>query len=136
MPLITLRMNCDAREVANDLANGLSDLTVRILRKDPAKIVVHLITDGPRDQWYVSGARVGQQQSIIDLSILVTKGSNTEREKSEWIAATWQLLSQHLSSLGGPSYITVLDIEGNSWGYNGMTQQQRSLTAIQTKELT
>jgi 4-oxalocrotonate tautomerase len=136
MPLITLRVNHDVREVASGLATGLSDLTVRILRKDPSKIVVHLIVDDPQNYWYVSGARVPEQQSIVDLSILVTKGSNTEREKSEWIAATWQLLSQHLRSLGGPSYIAVLDIEGNSWGYNGMTQQQRSLTAMQAQELT
>jgi 4-oxalocrotonate tautomerase len=136
MPLITLRVNSDVREVATRVSQGLSDLTVRILRKDPAKIVVHLIVDGPHNHWYVSGARVGQEQSIVDLSILVTKGSNSEREKSEWIAETWQLLSQQLSPLGGPSYITVLDIEANSWGYNGMTQQQRSMTAIQTKELT
>lgn len=135
MPLLTLHVNCDLGEAAVDIAQGLSELTARILRKDPAKIVLHVATDNPRGRWYVNGARVAAPQPIIDLSITVTKGTNSDIEKSEWIDATWQLLSAAIGPLAGPNYISVVEIDAKSWGYDGVTQQQRSSRVIHTKEL-
>ena len=135
MPLLTLHMNYDSDQVAGDLARGLSELTAQILRKDPAKIVVRIVTDGAQASWYANATRITDGSAIVSLSILVTKGTNSELEKSQWIDAAWRLLSERLGPLQGSNYISVVEIDAMSWGYDGITQHRRSKETNTAKEL-
>jgi 4-oxalocrotonate tautomerase len=132
MPLLTLHVNRELGEVTADIARGLAELTVRILRKDPAKIVLHVMVDNQQACWYVNGARVPAGPTIIDLSILITKGTNSDLEKGEWIAAAWRLLAEAIGPLQGPNYISIQEIDAMNWGYDGLTQHHRSQRVMQS----
>ena len=66
---------------------------------------------------------------IFDLSIIVTKGTNTGSEKAEWIALAWRIMTDALGGSEHPNYISVNEIDGDDWGYNGLTQNGRKKSA-------
>jgi 4-oxalocrotonate tautomerase len=131
MPLITLKANKKLSEIIRDeLAESLSLITEKTLRKNKQVIVIRFEAADQPGQWYVGSAVKSDDQAIFELSILVTKGTNTDAEKAEWIAQTWKLLTEVLGSSPYPNYISIQEIDGNSWGYNGLSQAQRSIQSI------
>ncbi|MBG1265926.1 tautomerase family protein [Nostoc sp. WHI] len=128
MPLITLRTNkIFSEKITNSLAQSLSLITERILRKNEKAIVVRFEAAVQQSQWYVGGAVKSDDGTIFELNIIITKGTNTQHEKAEWIAKTWQLVTEALGSVPHPNYISIQEIDGESWGYNGLSQEQRKI---------
>ncbi|AFY41648.1 hypothetical protein [Nostoc sp. PCC 7107] len=128
MPLITLKANkIFSENIRDSLAEGLSLITEKTLRKNKQVIVIHFETADQLGQWYVGGAVKNHDEAIFELSILITQGTNTDAEKAEWIAQTWQLLTANLGNTPHPNYISIQEIDGKSWGYNGLSQAQRSI---------
>lgn len=128
MPLITLKANKKFSEnIRDSLAESLSLITEKILRKNKQVIVIRFETAAQQAQWYVGGTVKSDDEAIFELSILVTKGTNTDAEKAEWMAQTWKLLTEALGSAPHPNYISIQEIDGNSWGYNGLSQEQRKI---------
>jgi len=128
MPLITLRANkIFTLEKRNDLAESLSLITEKILRKNKQVIVLRFETIDQPTQWYVGGVVKSDDAAIFELSILVTKGTNTDSEKTEWIAEAWKLVTEALDGAPHPNYISVQEIDEKSWGYNGLSQEQRKI---------
>ncbi len=128
MPLITLRANkISSEKIRDSLAESLSLITEEILRKNKKLIVVRFEVANQQAQWYVGGAVKSDDAAIFELSIIVTKGTNTDEEKAEWIAQAWELVTQVLGSAPHPNYISIQEIDGKSWGYNGLSQEQRKI---------
>ncbi|GBF81929.1 tautomerase family protein [Aphanothece sacrum] len=128
MPLITLRASKILSEnIKSSLAESLSLITEKILRKNSKVIVVLFESSEQQGQWYVDGKIKSDPEVIFELSILVTKGTNTDEEKAEWIAQTWKLITDVLGNSSHPNYISIQEIEGKNWGYNGLTQEQRKI---------
>lgn len=128
MPLITLRTNkISSEKIASCLAEGLSLITERILRKNKKLVVVRFEVADRQAQWYVGGAVKSDDAAIFELSIIVTKGTNTDEEKALWIAQAWKLVTEAFDSTIHPNYISIQEIDGKSWGYNGLTQEQRKI---------
>lgn len=127
MPLITLKVNQIFSEaVRNTLAANLSLITEKILRKNKQVIVVRWETI-PSSQWYVGHAIKGDEEAIFELSILITTGTNTDSEKAEWIAKAWNIVTEAIGNAPHPNYISIQEIDGKSWGYNGLSQEQRKI---------
>jgi 4-oxalocrotonate tautomerase len=128
MPLITLRANkISSQDIANSLAESLSLITEKILRKNRELIVVRFEAVDERSQWYLGGAVKSDDGAIFELNIIVTKGTNTDEEKAEWIAQAWTIVTEALGSAPHPNYISIQEIDGKSWGYNGLSQEQRKI---------
>ena len=128
MPLIKLRANkIFSENIKGSLAESLSLITEKNLRKNKKLIVIRFEDADQEGQWYVEGAIKSDDRAIFELSIIVTKGTNTDEEKAEWIAQTWKLLTDVLGSSPHPNYISIQEIDGKSWGYNGLSQAQRSI---------
>ncbi len=128
MPLITLRANkIETKTMWNRLAAELSEITESILRKNKQVIVVRFETTAQENQWYVGGVAKNDAEAIFELSILVTKGTNTDDEKARWLAAAWERVSAILGSAAHPNYISIQEIDSKSWGYNGLSQEQRKI---------
>jgi 4-oxalocrotonate tautomerase len=128
MPLITLRANkISSEKIRSSLAESLSLITEKILRKNKQLIVVRFEVADQKAQWYVGGAIKSDDEAILELSIIVTKGTNTDEEKALWIAQAWKLLTEVLGSATHPNYISIQEIDGKSWGYNGLSQEQRKI---------
>ena len=129
MPLITLRTSTLLPEPTIDaLAEGLSLLSERVLRKDITVTVVRFEGPDQLDKWYMGGRRHTGDEALVTLSVVVTKGTNTEDEKAAWIAEARNLLANHIGRCISPSYISILELDGTNWGYDGLTQRQRQTT--------
>jgi 4-oxalocrotonate tautomerase len=130
MPIITLRMNkMPSSRAKTDLVEGLSLITENILRKNRKVIVVRFDVDDRQDgQWYVNTALPKGEEVIFELSIAITRGTNTDKEKADWIAEAWRLVSGAVENSPYPNYISINEIDGNNWGYNGLTQDYRRNT--------
>jgi 4-oxalocrotonate tautomerase len=125
VPILTLRLNkLPPAKVKYELAENLSLITEKILRKNRKLIVVRFDVDTQQDQWFSNGF-VTQQDMIFELNILITKGTNTELEKNQWIAESWKITTNAVGNSSHPNYISIREIDGGDWGYNGLTQNQR-----------
>lgn len=125
MPILILRSNKKlTSKVKHDIAENLSHVTEKILRKDRKLIVVRFDVDSDQDQWFTNGF-VPHDDLIFELSILITKGTNSGEEKNAWIAESWQILINTIGKTLHPNYISIREIDGGDWGYNGLTQTQR-----------
>jgi 4-oxalocrotonate tautomerase len=128
MPLIILKANkIFSEKIRDSLAESLSLITQKTLRKNKQVIVIRFEVAEQQAQWYVGGAVKSDDGAIFELSIFVTKGTNTDEEKAEWIAQTWKLLTEVLGSMLHPNYISIQEIDGKSWGYNGLSQEKRNI---------
>lgn len=128
MPLITLRANkIFSENIRDSLAESLSLITENILRKNKEVIVVHFEATDQQAEWYIGGAVKSDNEAIFELSIIVTKGTNTDEEKALWIAQAWKLVREALGKASHPNYISIQEIDGKSWGYNGLSQEQRKI---------
>lgn len=128
MPIIILKTNRIFSERSrSSIAKGLSQITETILRKNKEVIVIRFEATEQQEQWYLSGSLLRDDEAIFELSIIVTKGTNTDREKAEWIAEAWKLVTEFFGSVPHPNYISIQEIDGNSWGYNGLSQEQRKI---------
>lgn len=125
MPKLILTVNqpVDA-QVKAKLAEGLTALTAEHLKKVPAVTMVN-IQDNLSD-WYINSSKNGSETLSYDLLIQITAGTNSDEEKEAWLAATNALLRQELGvNHELPNYITILDVDGKSWGWNGLSQYAR-----------
>lgn len=126
MPILNVNVSAPrSTELAQAIVRTLSDLTARILHKDPAvtSIAIHYID--PRD-WVVGGRSLAEQgKSSIFVDIKVTDETNTKSEKAQYIYETFTALEKLLGDLHEESYIHVEDVRAASYGYGGRTQEYR-----------
>ncbi len=130
MPALTVRaapLPSDA--VQERLAKALTAITVDTLGKREAVTAV-LFEAVPPAQWWVGGQRVQRPTALLEVRI--TAGTNTAAQKARFIEAADAALARHLAPHGAleeASYVVVHELPGTDWGYDGLTQQQRRLTA-------
>ena len=126
MPILTLKLSAQARlQNESVLAQALTALSHRVLHKrlDVTSVVLQRIAQ--ESSWV--GGEVSDQ-IFAQLDIRVTQGTNTEEEKTAFVAQAFALLSEHLDKgqvLHATSYISVQELAATDWGYGGYTQQQR-----------
>jgi 4-oxalocrotonate tautomerase len=128
MPFITLRTSKILSDsLRSYLAEGLSLVTEKILRKEKRIIVILFEVARQPAQWYVGGTVRDDNDEIFELNIAVTEGTNTDVEKAEWIAAVWKLATEACGNMPHPNYISIHEVAGRNWGYNGLSQEQRKI---------
>lgn len=75
--------------------------------------------------WTIGGAAV---QPAAHVEAIVTDGTNSEAEKSAFIAAIFEeLRSVFGNELHDATYVVVRDIDATAWGYGGRTQMARRI---------
>lgn len=132
MPLLTLTTWPALADAGERLAvmRELTDHTARLLgKKLPLTAVAVLpaplgwgIGGEPVDP----GAAHGPTARTFALEIRITAGTNTARQKAEWIAAAWDTLRRAVpGALAEASYVSILEIAATDWGYGGRTQASR-----------
>jgi len=103
-------------------------MTSRVLHKDRAVTVIRITAGDERDAWFVASTALQPAQPVIDLSITITSGTNTAEEKENWQQAAWALLHGVTGGGSVPNYVSVVELAGGDWGYNGQTQANRKAT--------
>ena len=126
MPLLDVKLSgLPDAALAATVAATLSDLTARILRKDPKATAV-AVSFVPREQWFVGGASLAAKNaSSFALDIQVVDGTNTKDEKAAYLEAVFAAMGGLLPGLDPESYILVREVKADAYGYGGRTQESR-----------
>ena len=131
MPYLNLRLSDELSVEALDRAIGLlTDLTVDVLGKK-RELVSVAVNSPHRGRWVIGGRLIGADRArTFYLDIKVTEGTNTKREKAEYLARIWSGLEEILGAVDPASYIVVHEVRADAWGYQGRTQEYRHVRSL------
>ena len=126
MPTLHLQL-CPPQEPARlrALAQALTQLSTTVLGKRAAVTALH-IQQTEASLWALGGQAPSAPMAMLEIRI--SQGSNTDEEKAAFVAQAFAALQAHLggsSRLAEASYVTVLEVPAQNWGYGGLTQARR-----------
>ncbi|WJH41958.1 4-oxalocrotonate tautomerase family protein [Aliirhizobium terrae] len=126
MPILNVKVSGErSDEKTRAIATMLTELTERILGKDPAVTAIAIDYVDPRD-WIAGGRTLAEQgKSSVYFDIKITDETNTKTEKAAYIQAAFEGFERLLGNLHEESYIYVEDARAASYGYGGRTQEWR-----------
>jgi len=127
MPLITVSYSSSRQtpSLKADIAAAISDLTAKILHKDPKVTAIIVKSVDPTD-WFAGGKSLADERlASFWLDIHVTEGTNTKDEKAAYIAAMFARMGEILGPLHNESYLHVDEVKGDAYGFGGLTQERR-----------
>ena len=127
MPLITVTYasSRSAPGLKADIAAAVSDLTAKILHKDP-KVTAIIVKSVDAADWFAGGRSLAEQKrASYWLDIHVTEGTNTKDEKAAYLAAMFKRMAELLGPLHEESYLHVDEVRGDAYGFAGLTQERR-----------
>ncbi|MGY3865251.1 tautomerase family protein [Aeromonas bivalvium] len=128
MPKIELSIHGDIHKtVIDNIAIKLTELTRDLLCKKPEVTRIHINRN--MDLCYINAITI-TDESAFDLGIYITKGSCSDAQKQQWIKESHQYLYKILgeSMTNTPNYISIHELDANSWGYNGVSQMARMMS--------
>jgi 4-oxalocrotonate tautomerase len=131
MPMITVTYATPraAAGLKGAIAATASRLAAEILGKDP-KVTAVLVEEASAEDWFCGGqslAAAGLASFWLD--IRVTDGTNTKDEKAAFVAAAFREMGKLLGPLHEESYCHVHDVRADAYGYGGLTQERRYVSA-------
>ena len=127
MPLITVTYSSSRHSpsLKADIAAAISELTARILLKDP-KVTAIIMRSVDAADWFAGGRSLADQQlASFWLDVHVSEGTNTKDEKAEYLAAMFKRMDELLGPLHHESYLHVDEVRGDAYGFGGLTQERR-----------
>ena len=126
MPYIHIQISGDADdELAASVAARASDLTARLLGKDPSLTAV-VIDFIPATRWFVAGRRLdGEAARSYHWMVSITDETNTKKEKAAYLQAAHASMGELLGAVAEHSYVHVADLRASAYGYGGQTQEHR-----------
>ena len=127
MPLISVTYSSvrKAPSLKAEIASAVSDLTARILHKDP-KVTAIIIKAADAADWFAGGKSLAEQKlASYWLDIHVSEGTNTKDEKAAYLAAMFTRMGELLGPLHEETYAHVDEVRGDAYGFGGLTQERR-----------
>ena len=127
MPLITVTYST-SRNVPSlkaDIAAAVTELTARILHKDPMVTAI-IVKSVDAADWFAGGRSLAEQKlASYWLDIHVSEGTNTKDEKAAYLAAMFTRMGELLGPLHHETYLHVDEVRGDAYGFGGLTQERR-----------
>jgi 4-oxalocrotonate tautomerase len=127
MPLITVTY-ATSRErpsLKSEIAASVSELTARILRKDP-KLTAVIVKSADAADWFAGGKSLAEQNlASYWLDVHVSEGTNTKDEKAAYLSALFKRMGELLGPLHHESYAHVDEVKGDAYGFGGLSQERR-----------
>jgi 4-oxalocrotonate tautomerase len=127
MPLITVSYSSSrhAPSLKADIAGAVTELTAKILHKDP-KVTAIVVRSVEAADWFAGGKSLEEQKlASFWLDIHISEGTNTKDEKAEYLAAMFKRMGELLGPLHNESYLHVDEVRGDAYGFGGLTQERR-----------
>jgi 4-oxalocrotonate tautomerase len=127
MPLITVSYTSSRQSpsLKVDIANAVSELTAKILHKDP-KVTAIIVKSVDAADWFAGGKSLAEQKlASYWIDIHVSEGTNTKDEKAAYLAALFKRMGELLGPLHEESYAHVDEVKGDAYGFGGLTQERR-----------
>jgi len=126
MPYIHIQVSgASDAGLAGRVATTATELTARLLGKDPAVTAVAIDFIDPR-QWYLGGKPLsaGAQRSYHWM-VSITDETNTKEQKAAYLEAVHRRMGELLGGVVEHSYIHVADLRAAGYGWGGKTQEHR-----------
>ena len=131
MPFLHVRLSGDEDPgITQKICTGLTELTAGILvkKQELIAIVVEYVDER---RWIIGGIPPSQHGTkTFFLEIKITEGTNTKDQKSTYVREVFKAMQSILGELHPASYVIVHEINADSWGYGGYTQESRSMSRI------
>jgi len=127
MPLITVTYATlrERPSLKSEIAAAVSDLTARILRKDP-KVTAIIVKSAEAADWFAGGKSLAEQKlASYWLDIHVSEGTNTKDEKAAYLAAVFARMGELLGPLHEETYLHVDEVKADAYGFGGLSQERR-----------
>lgn len=127
MPMIKARYTRpqDGRDLKQELAALLSRLTAEILHKDPGVTAV-LVESAEPDDWIIAGSSVADQTiGTFYVEVSITEHTNLKDETTEWVRRVYDEMNALVGPVHEASYVLVHAVDGDAYGYGGLTQNLR-----------
>jgi 4-oxalocrotonate tautomerase len=130
MPLIQAKYatqpgNAGRKDLPMVIAAKATALAAEFLRKEPAVTAV-IAEEIPADRWFCAGRSLAELKlASFSLDINITDGTNSKDEKAAFIAHVFDAMRGILGPLHEASYVLVHGIQGDAYGFSGVTQEQR-----------
>lgn len=121
MPYINVKLNAkESDELRKRVVDIVMNNTTNILNKkaDVTSVLVEFVL---QNSWSVGG----KDCVTFYLDIKITKGTNTKEQKSNYIKKCYKDFQELLGEIAPASYIVINEIDGDSWGFEGLTQEYR-----------
>jgi 4-oxalocrotonate tautomerase len=121
MPYINIKLNVkQSDELREKIVEIVLDKTTNILNKK-REVTSILLEFVPFSSWSIGGINI----PTFNLDIKITKGTNTKKEKADYIESIYKEFKNILGQISTTSYITIDEVESDSWGFEGLTQEYR-----------
>lgn len=126
MPFIRISIagNSPSSDQTIQLQQQTTQLMVNILGKRPEVTVVSVESNAATN-WSVGGNSLADSQTLVQMEAFITAGTNTEKQKSDFISAAYQMLCEILDEAMSPLYVMIVEVDAVNWGYDGKTQAFR-----------
>jgi len=126
MPYLHIQISGDAdAALASNVARSATELTARLLGKDPSLTAVVVDFIAPA-HWFIGGkALAAGGPRSYHWMVSITDETNTKREKAAYLAAVHQAMGELLGGVAEHSYVHVADLRAAAYGYAGRTQEDR-----------
>ncbi|MGY8666068.1 4-oxalocrotonate tautomerase family protein [Bradyrhizobium sp. UFLA05-109] len=127
MPLITVSYSTSRQSssLKADIASAVSELTAKILHKDP-KVTAIIVKSVDANDWFAGGKSLAEQQlASYWIDIHVSEGTNTKDEKAAYLAAMFKRMAEILGPLHHETYLHVDEVRADAYGFGGLTQERR-----------
>ncbi|WP_315737690.1 4-oxalocrotonate tautomerase family protein [Bradyrhizobium sp. SZCCHNR1093] len=131
MPLINIVYASQRRspELKKDIADAVTELTARILRKDP-KVTAVIVSEADAADWFAGGAALAEQGlSSYWIDVHVSEGTNTKDEKAAYLAAVFARMAELIGPLHHETYLHVDEVKADAYGFGGLSQERRYVAA-------
>ncbi|MGJ5009795.1 tautomerase family protein [Bradyrhizobium oligotrophicum] len=131
MPLINIVYASQRRSPAlkKDIADAVTELTARILRKDP-KVTAVIVSEANAADWFAGGASLAEQGlASYWIDVHVSEGTNTKDEKAAYLAAVFARMAELIGPLHHETYLHVDEVRADAYGFGGLSQERRYVAA-------
>jgi 4-oxalocrotonate tautomerase len=126
MPILNVKVSGKkSPEMSSKIATMLTELTTKILGKDPRITSIAIDYVDP-DHWIVAGQPLSAQgKNSVYFDVKVTDETNTKDEKARYIKEAFAGFEKLLGNLHEESYVYVQDVRATAYGYGGKTSEAR-----------
>ena len=107
------------------MAQAANALSAEFLHKDPTVTAV-IVEEIDPAKWFISDRSLAQHGlASFWIDVRVVESTNTREEKAAFLAAAFARMGELLGPLHPESYAHVNEVRGDSYGYEGITQNER-----------
>jgi 4-oxalocrotonate tautomerase len=111
------------------LINGLMDIIVKIMDRDPELTVITLDEIDQRN-WFIGGEPLSKNQDVRGMvcyiEINISQGTSKPSQMAEVIKAGKELAGRVLGSNDLTNYIVIHEHNPDSWGFDGISMTVRT----------